>query len=121
MRGICPRIIGEIMNDNLEEITFTQNYKVNAIDGPQYQKGESIKVKPDSAIHFLSRGVAVRGKSETEPAEEKTGSADDGADENQGGDGNGSGSADDDQNQKDDVDTTTNKKSSKKKSTKKAE
>ncbi|MBL4869164.1 MAG: hypothetical protein JKY67_22615 [Pseudomonadales bacterium] len=40
------------------KILFTQDYKVQDVDGTEYKKGKTVDVSPESAAHFINKGVA---------------------------------------------------------------
>ena len=43
----------------MKQIKFLRNYTVSAVDGRSYREGEVCRLTPESADHFISRGVAI--------------------------------------------------------------
>lgn len=40
------------------KVMFRQSYEVKAVNGETYEKGKTYDLTPDSAEHFIRRGVA---------------------------------------------------------------
>lgn len=44
-----------------KKITFVNDYKVDAAQGPSYKKNQTEEMEENSANHFINKGVAVGG------------------------------------------------------------
>ena len=53
------------------KITFSENYKVQAKDGPEYKEGQAVDMEEGSAAHFVNKGVAEHSTKVQKKAQEE--------------------------------------------------
>ena len=57
----------------MTKVRFTKPYAVQAADGESYAEGQEVELSDESALHFVTRGVAevVKPKANPKPKTEK--------------------------------------------------